>query len=273
MSFVKLDCGILNSTLWVEKDIRDIFITALLMAVPHETKEPCKQLEIRTLNHTGFEVPPGWYGLIESASVGIIRQAMMDTEAGLTALETLGRPEPESRTPDFEGRRLIRVDGGFLILNYQKYRDKDHGAAERMRRYRARKTETKRTDESHDTSVTRNGDVATSTVTQAEAEAEADSSITLVKRAHQLPTDFVVDGEMLNWAINLGLPDIVIQAETEQFRDHHCAKGSTMKDWRAAWRTWMRNTKKWRTGKHETHQRTDNSAIARVRAANDIRRR
>ena len=34
---------------------------------------------------------------------------------------------------------MIRVNGGFLILNYMKYRDKDHTAAERQRRLRARK--------------------------------------------------------------------------------------------------------------------------------------
>lgn len=33
-------------------------------------------------------------------------------------------------------------------------------------------------------------------------------------------------------------------AETRQFLDHHRAKGSTFKDWTAAWRTWMRNAEK-----------------------------
>jgi hypothetical protein len=34
---------------------------------------------------------------------------------------------------------MVRVNGGYLILNYMKYRDRDHTAAERMRRLRARK--------------------------------------------------------------------------------------------------------------------------------------
>ena len=63
----------------------------------------------------------------------------MEVEAGLAALERLGRPELDSRTPDFEGRRMVRVAGGYLVLNYMLYRDKDHGAAERMRVYRAKK--------------------------------------------------------------------------------------------------------------------------------------
>src|SRR3990167_930952 len=39
MPFVKLDCGILDSTLWFDRDARDVFLTALLMAVPYEVRE------------------------------------------------------------------------------------------------------------------------------------------------------------------------------------------------------------------------------------------
>ena len=117
MAFVKLDCGILDSTLWFERSARELFITALLMAEPYELKEPVNQIEVRTLNETGFVVPPGWYGMVHASSLGIIHRAQMDVESGMAALEQLGNPEKESRTPDFEGRRMVRVDGGFLILN------------------------------------------------------------------------------------------------------------------------------------------------------------
>lgn len=139
MAFVKLDCGMLDSTIWFDREARELFITALLMAEPYEVKEPIGQLEIRTLENTGFVVPPGWYGFIRAAGVGIIKRAGMEVESGLSALERLGSPENDSRTPDFEGRRLVRVDGGFIALNFVKYREKDHTAAERSRRYRQRK--------------------------------------------------------------------------------------------------------------------------------------
>lgn len=141
MPFVKLDTGILNSTLWVDRDVTQIFITALLMAEPFEVRSPLEQLEVRSLTFTGFSVPPGWYGLVPAAGVGIIRRALMDQESGYIALEKLGSPETESRSNDFEGRRLVRVDGGYVVLNYMKYRDKDHTAAERQRRMRARRKE------------------------------------------------------------------------------------------------------------------------------------
>lgn len=139
MAFVKLDTGILNSTLWIERDMREVFITALLMAEPREYPKPTKQIAVGEIKYTGFEAPPGWYGFVPAASLGIINRAMVDRDAGMEALHKLGEPEPESRTKDFEGRRMIRIDGGFLILNYMKFRDKDHTAAKRQQRLRDRR--------------------------------------------------------------------------------------------------------------------------------------
>lgn len=51
---------------------------------------------------------------------------------------------------------------------------------------------------------------------------------------------------MLAWASET-CPRVDPDLETAQFRDHHQAKGSTMSDWPAAWRTWMRNAQKWQT--------------------------
>jgi hypothetical protein len=138
MAFVKLDCGILDSTLWIDRESREVFITALLMAEPYETTVPLPQVKVRAIELTGWEVPPGWYGFVHAAGVGIIRRAGVEKEVGMVALEALGEPEIESRSKDFEGRRLVRVDGGFIVLNFMKYRDRDYTTAERSRRYRER---------------------------------------------------------------------------------------------------------------------------------------
>ena len=50
MSFVKLDTGILNSTLWMDRAAREVFITALLMAEPMEIPKPMEQLEVNRIN-------------------------------------------------------------------------------------------------------------------------------------------------------------------------------------------------------------------------------
>lgn len=166
MPFVKLDCGILDSTLWMDKDAREIFITALLMAVPRTYDEPVEEIETRDTKITGWSVPAGNYGFVPAASVGICYRAGLDQERGLDALSRLASPEPESRSPDFDGKRMIRIDGGFLVLNFKKYRDKDHTAAARARRYREKKRNA--------VSTTRHA-VTDSDVTQAEAEAYAEN--------------------------------------------------------------------------------------------------
>lgn len=140
MAFVKLDVGILDSTLWALPLERDIFLTGLCMSKPFTLTQPMPQLDVTTGQPTGWEVPPGDYGFIASAGPGIVRRAMLraSLEKGMAALTVLGEPEAESRSSDFEGRRLVRVNGGYIALNYQKYRDHDYTAAERQQRRRER---------------------------------------------------------------------------------------------------------------------------------------
>lgn len=167
MAYVKLDCGILDSTLWIERECREVFITALLMAKPREFHDPIPQIEVDSTNRTGWEAPPGWYGFVEAAGPGIVRRAGVDVSVGIEALRRLGQPDPESRTPDHDGRRMIRCDGGYLILNFDRYREKDHTAPERARRYRD-----KQKLERHAV-TSRSHTPKHPFVTQAEAEAEA----------------------------------------------------------------------------------------------------
>lgn len=105
MAFVKLDVRLLDSSLWLDRDAREVFITALLMAEPAELASTEPQLCVRELVETGFVVPPGWYGLIVAAGVGIVTRAGLAAKRGLTALERLGEPEPDSRSRAYEGRR------------------------------------------------------------------------------------------------------------------------------------------------------------------------
>lgn len=135
-TFVKLDQGILNSTIWLDRDARDVFLTALLLAVPREFDKPVPQLRHDALEPTGWSAPPGWYGFVPSSGLGLIDRAKVAKAEGMAALDRLGSPEPESRSQAFDGRRMIRVDGGFIVLNYDKYRQKDQSAASRAKRYR-----------------------------------------------------------------------------------------------------------------------------------------
>jgi len=41
-----------------------------------------------------------------------------------------------------------------------------------------------------------------------------------------------------------GLTSVEFRDEWRAFRDHHVSRGTLMADWQAAWRTWLRNRKK-----------------------------
>ena len=148
MAFVKLDTKILNSTIWQDADACKLFITALLMAEPFEVLSPMKTVRVHSTEWDDFVIPPGWYGHVPAAGPGIVRRALMEWEpTGMDALVRLASPEPASRTAAFEGRRMVRIDGGYLLLNYIAYRDRDHSNAERQARFRQRKKE-KQADQS-----------------------------------------------------------------------------------------------------------------------------
>lgn len=136
MSFVKLDCNMLNSSIWPDKDARDVFITMLLMASLWDTTNPIEAKEIRSLSPSGFVVPPGWYGWVGAAAPGIAHRCGIDPRKCIDAIERLASPDPDSRSSRFDGRRIARIDGGYVILNYDEYRKRDTTASERSKRYR-----------------------------------------------------------------------------------------------------------------------------------------
>lgn len=66
------------------------------------------------------------------------------------------------------------------------------------------------------------------------------------KRATAPPEALEITASMRTWATTQGIRLDVLAAETENFLDHHRAKGTRHKDWTAAWRTWMRRAKGYR---------------------------
>jgi DNA-binding MarR family transcriptional regulator len=62
---------------------------------------------------------------------------------------------------------------------------------------------------------------------------------TQVTRASPVPEIFPITETMRAWAQE-HVSGVHVERETEQFLDHHRAKGTVFKDWLAAWRLWMR---------------------------------
>ena len=97
MPFVKLDTGILDSSIWKYcSDTRIVWITLLAM---------CEQ-----------------DGMIRAAIPAIARRACVSEDEAAKAIEIFLSPDSDSRCTDVEGRRLTKVDGGYMVVNYLRYR-------------------------------------------------------------------------------------------------------------------------------------------------------
>ena len=69
------------------------------------------------------------------------------------------------------------------------------------------------------------------------------------KRAQPIPHEFAPSNSHKELAAEL---QVNLATELDQFRDHHTAKGSAMKDWDAAFRTWLRNAARFKTATKPT---------------------
>lgn len=119
--YVKLFSSILTSSIWSQDpNIRLVWITMLAMADAE--------------------------GYVMAAPSGLARVANVPLKDCQDALEVFQEPDDESFTRDHEGRRIERVEGGWLLLNYEKYREirtekQLKAAARQRRRYHRKKDE------------------------------------------------------------------------------------------------------------------------------------
>lgn len=130
MGYTKLFSEIITSTIWAEPDeTRIVWITMLAL------KDK--------------------WGIVGATVPGLAHMARVDVEVCRKAIEKFLGPDADSRTPDFEGRRIEVVEGGWRLLNHEKYRrllsadERREYLAEKQREHRARQqTVNKRSDSS-----------------------------------------------------------------------------------------------------------------------------
>ena len=97
MGFAKLDQGIVNSTIWVQPpDVLKTWIWFLSQADRH--------------------------GVVRVAAPALAMTCMVPLDRMREILALLEAPDPDSRTSAHEGRRIEKIEGGWLILNYLAYR-------------------------------------------------------------------------------------------------------------------------------------------------------
>ena len=97
--YAKLFGSILSSTIWLEEH--------------HVVRVWIAMLAMKTRD-----------GIVEAAIPGLAHAARVTVPECEEALAKFLAPDPYSRTKDHEGRRIAEVDGGWEVLNHDKYRDK-----------------------------------------------------------------------------------------------------------------------------------------------------
>lgn len=117
--FTKLDKEILLSTVWVGTDLETKVVWITLLALAN------------------------WDGYVGASLPGIAATAGVALDRCAEIMGAFEGPDHESRSDEYEGRRLLKVDRGWEILNYPAFRDgqtpEQRKNAERMREWRAKK--------------------------------------------------------------------------------------------------------------------------------------
>ena len=117
--YAKLFDCIIHSTIWQEPlHVKVVWVTMLAMA--------------------------DFHGEVAASVPGLAKAAGVTIEQCEEALSCFLSPDPYSRSPEAEGRRLEVIPGGWELINYVKYKElksedqKREQSAERSRRYRER---------------------------------------------------------------------------------------------------------------------------------------
>jgi hypothetical protein len=218
--YVKVLSSIMDSSIWAEPDdVVKVWMTMLAMA-----------------NKDGYV----------GASVGGIarRTATVSEERVAECLEKFQQPDTDSRTTDHEGRRIARVDRGWLILNYRKIRDM-HGKEAKLAAKRnwwldnrgmTVEPESPRTDGSSESSmVLGNG-------SDLNLHPDLNSSLKRSVKT-RAPESLVASEATLRTAVKFNRD---WQLDWESCRDWAWSKGETRADWQATLRTWMKKASEYK---------------------------
>ena len=217
----KLFSKIVNSSVWLSPtDHRIVWITFLAL-----------------MDQDGF---------VAIASIpNVAHTARVSLEAAQEAVLAFESPDPLDSTQEFEGRRVERVPGGWMVLNAPKYRAM--ATAENIREQTRLRTQVyrQRKAEAGDASVTHRIENVTPSETDSEANTNSEAMKKVGGRAARstathLPADFELTDDRKTYAVT---ENIDPAREFAKFCDYwRAASGAAARkrDWDAAWRGWCR---------------------------------
>ena len=143
--YTKLFGSIVASTIWREDDkTRLVWITMLAIANKH--------------------------GEVEASVPGLADLSRVTVDEARASIAKLEAPDLDSRSTEEDGRRIVKVEGGWRLVNHAKYRKKL--SADERREYLAQKQRECRARQQASTSV--NNGQPPSTLSTSSTQAEAD---------------------------------------------------------------------------------------------------
>ena len=155
--YTKLFGSIITSTIWQEdSETKVVWITLLALV------EDC----------TGF---------VSATIPGLANIAGVPIDKTRSAMAKFQEPDPDSRSQEYEGKRIAKADGGWIILNYAEYR-KVRDPEKRKEYMRKYMQEYRAADNSVNDSVN-NVNSGKPQLAQADAEASAEASAEAVPKA------------------------------------------------------------------------------------------
>lgn len=192
-----------------------------------------------------------WRGHIDMTPQAIAGRTGWPLELLLQGIRELCEPDPDSRSKEEEGRRLVPIDPerswGWRVVNIDLYRRRcrdandvaEGRAAERAKRYRERHAPSRAVTSSHVTSP--DSDSYTNSYTDSEKKPprkKTSSSVGARERASRTaPEDFSLSPELREWSASAN-PQLDVDAEFARFHDHEFKDPHV--DWVRCWRRWVR---------------------------------
>ena len=171
MGFTKLWANIIHSSIWHEgHDTLRVWIYLLAMVGPD--------------------------GIAQTSVPDVSARCFIPPDRTREILLKLSEPDLDSRSLNDEGRRIERVDGGYFVINYQKYREmrdeeeRKRQVREAVRRHRQRQKEEVNQHGNQDVIQSNMGKPRKA---QAEAEAEAEKEKNKAAFAGAKAADYSLD--------------------------------------------------------------------------------
>ncbi len=189
------------------------------------------------------------HGVVDMTPQAIAGETTIPLEIIQKGIALLLAPDPESRSHDEDGRRIVPLSDarswGWQLVNHAKYRairDEEDRREYQRQYWHKRKTQQPSTplNTTHADSTNTYVSVGVSDSVNSYSEEDYKKSEKAKRSSRTCPDSFVVTDEMRAWAAT-ECPGIDVDRESAQFKDYTFASPKT--DWLKTWRNWMRKAK------------------------------